>query len=61
MVLLSLRTLEKFYQLKKSPVTKIQLRCGWALFLSNSVVEIAENIKPSARGELEITSVTRSI
>lgn len=44
---------------KKTGTAQIKLCSGGPLFYPNKVVEVAKNIKPSARGELEITTVNQ--
>jgi glucose-1-phosphate thymidylyltransferase len=45
--------------IEEKPVSQIKLCCARTLFYDNSVVEIAKSIKPSARGEYEITDVNK--
>ena len=45
----------------KTQATSIQLGGSGHLFLRQAVVELAENLEPSPRGEIEITDLTRSI
>ena len=46
--------------LRKTGKTEIELGCHRFVFYDNSVIEIAKSIKPSERGELEITSVNQA-
>lgn len=50
----------KLCRLKKACSAKIKLRCNWPLFYDNEVISIAKGIKPSERGELEITDVNKA-
>jgi len=43
----------------EKPRAQIALRNYWTLFYDNQVVEITKSLKPSARGELEITEVNQ--
>ena len=45
--------------LKKTSTTEVKLRSDRFVFYDNEVVEIAKGIKPSERGELEITDVNK--
>ena len=49
----------KPFPLKKNPGTQEQLLCNGSVFYDNRVVEYAKSLKPSARGELEITDLNR--